>query len=243
MKRLFFILLSLIAVSSCLDDGSGGMSSYTLVAGFQYGDIEFRSDSTCFNTTAKQGYGYDCLNFYHKLGSNDAKVDGGFTLSCLQMPLSGKTEGLNNTYRCYLKGLKEQFSNIYSVFYQNPDEYWMPEHDVKFAYKADGTCTMQGCYVANTVEVVESIKANFKVGDRLTLKATGYLNGAKTGSAEIHLADFSAAKDSIVSLWTPFDLQKLGSVEYVDFEIESTNPAVPAYFCLDNFTTTIEINY
>ena len=139
--------------------------------------------------------------------------------------------------------------NIYTVFYQNPDESKMPEHDVKFVgYSADsiieeGTCKIAGCYLTNTVEVADYIKANFKTGDKLVVKATGYLHGNKTGETEIALADFSEKKDSIVSTWTPFELKKLGFIEYVDFEITSTDPNVPTYFCMDNVVAEVEIKY
>ena len=94
-----------------------------------------------------------------------------------------------------------------------------------------------------TVEVADYVKANFKKGDRLVVKATGYLDGRKTGEAELALADFSEKKDSIVSIWTPFEFGKLGFVEYVDFEIISTDPNVPTYFCMDNMVAEIDLEY
>ena len=48
---------------------------------------------------------------------------------------------------------------------------------------------------------------------------------------------------SIVSTWTPFELTKLGAVEYVNFEILSTKPDVPAYFCMDNMVVEINLEY
>ena len=243
MKRFFVILTSLILVSSCLDDGSGVYQKYNLVADFQYNSIEFLPDSTCFNSNSVLGFGYDLLNFYHQLDPGKVRVDGGFILSCQEMPLSGNTEELNNEYRCYLKDLEKQFSNTYAVYYQNPDPLLMPEHDVQFVFTTNGTCKPKGMYVTNTVAVAEAIREKFVLGDRLSLKATGYLGDVKTGEATINLADFSAQKDSIVSLWTPFALEKLGTVEYVEFEVSSTNPDVPAYFCMDSFTAEVEINY
>lgn len=243
MKRIFIFIASVIMASSCLTDGVGTHQSYTLVSNFEYSDIDFFPDSTCFNTTTPEGFGYDVMNFYHVLDPGKIRVDGGFLLSCQQMPLSMNTAGLDNVNRCYLTDTKTQFSNIYSVFIQNPDDYLMPKNDIGFLYKSNGTCVAQGCLVTNTVEVADSVKANFKLGDRLTIKAVGYLNGAKTGEADINLADYSAVKDSIVSKWTLFDLTKLGSFEYVDFEVISTNPNIPTNFCMDNFTTKIELSY
>ena len=243
MKRILFILFSLIIVASCLDDGSGTTQSYTATANFQYAEVPFASDSTFFNPQSPEGFGYDVLNFYHQLDGGKTKVEGGFILSCLEMPLSGKTEGLKNTYRCYLAPMKDRFPNIYTVYRQNENGSFMPKHDIQFPYKNTGKCSLTGCFVTNTVEVVDSIKAHFKLGDRLSVKAIGYLDDQKTGEVEIALADFSAQKDSIVSLWTPFELKKLGYVDFVDFEVISTNPNVPTYFCMDNMIYNAEMNY
>lgn len=242
MKRLFFILFSFVLVSSCLDDGSGMSQSYTLTANFQYSNMSFFPDSTFFNTQTPQGFGYDVINFYHLLDPDKVRVDGGFILSCLEMPLSGNTEGLNNTYRCYQKDIKKKYSNTYTVFYQN-EETLMPEHDINFPFINNGSCSMGGFFVTNTVEVADYIKENFEKGDRMSVKITGYLNGKKTGETEFLLADFSAEKDSIVSTWTPVELDMLGSIEYVDFKITSTKEGTPAYFCMDELTYSVDLTY
>ena len=243
MKRLFFILLSFVLVSSCLDDGSGMSQSYTNTANIQYTQISFFPDSTFFNTKTPEGFGFDVLNFYHLLDPGKIRVDGGFALSCLEMPLSGNTEGLNNTYRYYQKDIKKKYSNIYTVYFQNEEDAFMPKHDIHFPYASTGTCTLNGCFITNTVEVADYIRDNFETGDRMTLKITGYLNDKKTGETEFLLADFSAQKDSIVSKWTPVELEMLGNVEYVDFEITSTKEGAPAYFCMDELTYSVQISY
>ena len=246
MKRLLFVFLSLLMISSCLDDGSGGRSTYTLTATFQF-PTDFGADSVYYSTKTPEGFAFDALNFYHKFDSDQVWFDGGFILSKYQMPESQKTAGLNNIYRLYLneKVNKNQAGNIYTVFFQNEDNALMPAHDVKFnrSEVAGCSCEMLGCFVTNTVQVADSIKANFKVGDKMTIKATGYLYGEKTGEAEFTLAEYTAQKDSIVSSWTLFDFKKLGKVEYVDFEVTSTNPAVPANFCMDSMGANITLVY
>ena len=57
------------------------------------------------------------------------------------------------------------------------------------------------------------------------------------------LADYSAQKDSIVTQWSVFDLAKLKMVEYVDFELISSKPDVPSYFCMDNMVAEISLEY
>lgn len=242
MKKIYILLLAAFCAVSCFDDGSGMGQKYSLVASFQYSGLKFRTDSTFVNNKDTLGFGFDVLNFYHELDEGLVRTEGGFTLSCAEMPKSGVTAGLMNKYRAMVpKGMEP--GNIYTVYYQNPDASRMPEHDIEFSYPEFGTCSPAGCYVTNTVDVVDFVKKNFSVGDRLTLKAVGYANGQKTGETEIMLADFSAQKDSVVTKWTVFELAKLGTVEHVDFELVSSNPNVPAYFCMDNFVTEIVLEY
>ena len=242
MKRIFIILSVMFMAASCFDVGNTATQKYTVVANFDNGVYKFSSDSTFFNT-AGVGFSYDLLGFFHQFDADGLWFDGGFALSCLDTPKSGSSEGLRNTYRAYLTKGFILNGNAYAVFYENPDDRLMPEHDMKFLAYEDGTCTMLGCYVANTAEVAEAVKKNFKEGDKLTLKATGYRGGSVTGEAQINLAEYTAQKDSIVSRWTAFELKKLGDVEYVDFDVISTNDAVPGYFCLDSVVATIDIAY
>lgn len=242
MKRFFLIALAVLTLTSCLETGSGMGQKYSLIASFQYSGISFKSDSTFVNAKDTIGFSFDVLNFYHTLNYDLSRLEGGFLLSGAEMPKSGDVSRLMKTYRAFVPASLSS-GNIYTVFYQNPDNSKMPAHDVSFPYTVNGTCTMGGCYLTNTVEVAEYVKANFTLGDRLTVKATGYLNGQKTGETEMALADFSAQKDSIVSTWTPFELVKLGSVEYVDFEIISSRPGVPPYFCMDSMVAEINLEY
>lgn len=248
MKRILIFLLAVISLTSCFKSESGMGQKYTLVASFQYPGIAFRSDSTFVNVKDTIGFGFDVLNFFHNLDGALINLEGGFLISGAGMPKSGNTDRLMKTFRAQVPSDLSE-GNVYTVYRQNPDQSKMPAHDIKFVGYSDdsiieeGTCRVAGCYLTNTVEVAEFVKANFKKGDKLVVKATGYLHGNKTGETEIALADFSEKKDSIVSTWTPFELKKLGFIEYIDFEITSTNPDVPAYFCMDNMVATIDIEY
>lgn len=248
MKRILTFILAALSLSSCLDIDSGNRQQYTLIATYQYTGVSFTSDSTFVNAKDTLGFSFDVLSFYHKLDPSLTQLDGGFLISCAEIPKSGNTDRLMNTYRA-LTPVGYSSGNIYTVYRQNPDKSLMPEYDVRFSpERADivlknKLCKISGCYLTNTVEVADYVKANFKKGDKLVVKATGYLNGNKTGETEIALADFSEQKDSIVSIWTPFELTKLGSVDQVDFEITSTDPNVPTYFCMDNMVAEIDLEY
>ena len=248
MKRILFFIFAVLSLSSCLDPDSGTRQQYTLLATYQYTGLSFTSDSTFVNAKDTLGFSFDVLGFYHKLDPSLTQLEGGFLLSCAEIPQSGNTDGLKNTYRA-LTPSGASSGNIYTVYRQNPDQSLMPEYDVRFIPERSDIvlknklCKISGFYLTNTVEVADYVKANFKTGDKLVLKATGYLNGNKTGEAEIALADFSEQKDSIVSVWTPFELATLGYVDKVDFQITSTDPNAPAYFCMDNMVAEIDIEY
>lgn len=241
MKRLFLIISVMVMASSCFDDKMSQMK-YTLIANFDNGGYDFKSDSTFVNNLGV-GFNHDLLGFYHQMDADNIWFDGGFMLSRFDTPKSGSTAGLRNTYRAYLTKGSTMNGNVYAVYHQNPDDGLMPKHDIKFLAIEDGSCQMLGCYVTNTVEVADAIRQNFKEGDKLTLKATGYLFGNKTGETQINLAEFTAQKDSIVSKWTAFDLDKLGSVEYVDLELISTNANIPGYVCIDSVVANVFISY
>lgn len=224
--------------ASCFGDETYNRS-YTLAADFEYSNSTsfFRADSLYIDVQSGYGIGYQDFAFYHKLNADKTDVTGGFVASYLSS-VRAETES-GNTYRAYVVPASK-YLNTYLVYRSGSP---MPEHDMEFMNAKYGTCEMIACYVTNTVAVADAVAANFELGDRLSLKATGYLDGNKTGETEIALADFSAQKDSIVSTWTVFDLSKLGSVEYVDFEVVSTKDAVPGDFCLDYVVGSVNLSY
>ncbi len=87
--------------------------------------------------------------------------------------------------------------------------------------------------------------------DWFRLKITGYLNGTMTDTAEFYLADFrfnNNAQDYIVKQWTWVDLTSLGNVDSLVFALSSSDVGqygmnTPAYFCIDNFTTTDGVGF
>lgn len=239
MKKIFVLLFAAVMAASCLGDGTSSSHTYNLIVDFEYAENVFEADSVAFDDKQGLGIGYADLAFFHKLTADKKTLVGGFAVSRLK----GKGSSLGRNDFRVNSGAGLAGSPTYAVFKYDPNAQNMPEHDVQFLNKQYGTCTMKGCYVNNTAEVVQAVRSVFEVGDRLTLKATGYLDGAKTGDAEISLADYSAQKDSVVVNWTAFDLSKLGTVEFVEFEIVSTKEDVPASFCMDNMISTIALKY
>lgn len=228
--------------ASCLGN-SVFSDSYTSYATFEYNNhaTMFGTDSLYFETDYKVGFTWDVyLAFGHSIDKESGEFQGGFLLSCLSVPESGKTELLdNNMYRAN-QVVSSSGRNTYLVFCKSES---MPEKQLWFNYEQGaikGTCAPQFVRVNNTVEVVNALKENFNDGDVMTLRATGYLEGSKTDSAEIRLAEFTSAKDSIVTNWTMFDLTPLGSVDKIEFDfVLPEGSAVPTAVCMDNLAASL----
>ncbi len=123
---------------------------------------------------------------------------------------------------------------------------------------------VKGFYVTNTTYAYLSLKNGDQFAKkfgglsgtdpdwfRLTVK--GWYNGAtKAEEVQVYLADFRSAdsnKDYILKDWHWVDLQTLGNVDSIAFQLESTDTAGgygmnnPAYFALDNFTTLEQVPF
>lgn len=254
MKRVFYRLSVVFFAAgflvSCLPEAEFS-NTVTVNANFEYGQVNFEADSLFYKSEMGAGIGWGALGFLHKIDTVNWTFEGGALLSykkgCLYDPSDtaalAKSDSLvfaQDLYR--VNSVKDTVNNnSYLVYYQNPDPAKMPKHDVVFLVENNGVCLAQQCFVNNTSYVAYKVAKSFEPGDRLTLTATGYLKGAKTGEASIHLADFSAQKDSIVCTWTAFDLTKLGSFDAIDFDLISTKEEVPAYFCMDYFIASVTV--
>ena len=254
MKKVFnqlvVVFFAALSVVSCLSEADYSQTA-VVSASFEYVNAPFDTDSLFYKSNMGAGIGWGSLGFMHKVDTTSWTFEGGVLLSCKEGTLydpadtvaMAKSDSLVYAQDLYrVNSVRDSLlNNKYLVYYGNPDQDMMPEHDVEFLAADFGTCTAYQCFVNNTGYVAYKVAQTFEPGDRLTLKATGYLAGAKTGEASITLADFSAQKDSIVSKWTTFDLSKLGNFDYIDFDVISTKEEVPAYFCLDYFVASVTI--
>lgn len=255
MKKIFLILSLVVSLGSCIKDGEFTDTRPVYVT-FEYAAMDypkvFGADSLFFESEQGYGVGWQYMAFLHKVDTVNWNFEGGFALSHLKGSSFDPTDSLSLAQSDSLMFARDRFrvnvptsqmSGTYAVFYGNPDETKMPAHEMEFLAVKYGTCSPLVCFVNNTKYVAYKIANTFEEGDRLTLKATGYLNGIKTGEESIALAEFTAKKDSIVSTWTKFDLSGLASVDFVDFEVVSTREEVPAYFCMDDFVASVTVSY
>lgn len=237
MKKFFVILFAAVVAASCTEGTYS--SQYVVLTTFDYNidyGTEFGADSTYFDSQNKVGIGWGDLAFMHKVG-DDGSFKGGFLLSLLKPSgLAERPEDYVAT-PCRAVGnvVPGKEKNVYAVFSQTSE---MPEHDIAFMQTTYGTCTVSHCFVNNTEVVYEAVKKHFKPGDELKIVATGYKGASVTKKAEIKLA-----ADTTMYNWTFFDLKELGAVEHIDFDVISTNPNVPAEFCLDELQAKVSIEY
>lgn len=121
---------------------------------------------------------------------------------------------------------------------------------------------VQGMYVTNNATTYNECvngggvaRALNQDGDYLKLIATGYdANGEVTGTAEFVLASCENGVQNVVDQWTWWDLSSLGTVESIDFTMESTDVGTygintSTYFCMDKLqvieaeSTAVESNF
>ena len=251
MKKILIALISGLALISCLSEGEYSQTA-PIYASFEYiGEVGFDADSLFYKSNYGYGIGWQYLGFLHNVDTAAWKFNGGMLLSAQKGALYAPADTVALAKSDSLVFAQDRFrvnsvrdtlnNNTYLVYYGNPDSAMMPKHDVEFLAADFGTCTAYQCLVNNTGYVAYKVAQTFEPGDRLTLKATGYQKGSVTGEASITLADFSAQKDSIMSTWTVFDLSKLGTFDFIDFDVISTKEEVPAYFCMDYFLASVTI--
>ncbi len=238
IKKLIFVLAVAVSAVACFDDDPNYKTSYTLYATFEYNNVFNSTDSLYFDKVYGTGFGWNNLAFYEKVNGDKTEFLGGFIISRLK----GSGDSKENRFRVN-SGTGYNASQTYAVYYTDPAATNMPENDIEFLDTKYGTCTMIGCFVNNTKEVVEAVKNSFVEGDRLSVKMTGYLAGAKTGEQEFVLAEFTGQKDSLVTSWSPFKLDKLGVVDIVDIEVMSTRDDIPKAFCMDDMIANIALEY
>ncbi len=271
MKRnIFIIFIAALSAVSCLKNG-GFESTYQLVATFDgfseswdenYYDGEFYGDDKAYFEGAS--ITEDNFVFFNCMYDEDMKDFTGFGLSMA----TAKDEEYGGRFS--VNADEASSGNVFALFHNNPEiksdsGELQSDYHIFFA-TTEGTCAPVSCMVNNTKLVADRIaeyNAAHEVPVEVTLTATGYLNGAETGSAEILLAgpagslddddeddsesksgQDSAETPDIMNKWTKFDLSKLGYIEYITFSLsfsDESQTEIPEYFCMDSFVANIHI--
>ena len=248
MKKFLVVFFAALMAVSCFKDGPTNSHQYNLLATFEYVndyDIpgQFGKDSLYFDTVGGLGMGWNDVAFMHKLSEDKTAVKGGFVLSCLKGKLYAEGYESDVTADLYRVNAPADSTRTYMVFVDAESDADMPVHDVEFVGDEYGTCRVVGCYVNVPLYVAAAAMKEFKDGDALTLKATGYLEGKMTSEKSIDLITCEDGKVTVLPKWTIFDLSSIGDIQYLEFEVKSTNPNVPEVFCMDNFGARVAIEY
>lgn len=248
MKKLLVVFFAAVMAVSCLKDGPTNSHQYNLYATFEYVndyDIpdQFGDDSLYFETSYGLGIGWNDIAFLHKLSEDKKQVKGGFVLSCLKGKLYTEGYESDRVTDIYRVNAPADSTRTYMVFFDAETDADMPAHDIEFVADEYGTCRVVGCYVNVPLYVAASAVKEFKDGDALTLKVTGYLDGKITNEKSIDLITCENEEVKLPSKWTLFDLSSIGDIQYLDFDVQSTNPLVPEVICMDNFGARVAIEY
>lgn len=174
-------------------------------------------DTTYFAST--DGFiGYNVLFFNNSLDKGDSTRFGGFALG-----YKSDTLVVNDPYVAYDRDTLKYDDQFFMLFRQNE---LTPQKAIEFAYAGNPTCscTMIGCYVANTAHSF-GLMQNLGSGDHADVIFTGYKSGVKTGEKSFSLLD----KDGPLSKRTQVDLSALGSVDYITVQLSSTDNLVDTF--------------
>lgn len=145
------------------------------------------------------------------------------------------TAGYGNQYAAYAGGAYSGSS--YGVSFGTGALVTLPT-----ATRIQGMEVTNTTYAALSMLNGDSFAKKFTTGDYFILTATGYANGAVTGTASIALADYrfsNPAQDYVLKDWTYFDLSGLGTATSIGFSYASSDVGqfginTPTYFALDN---------
>lgn len=177
----------------------------------------------------------------------------GFSYSTMRDTL---TPGFGNMYSC-ISGSGYNQSATYAV--ANPSQFGGNNLSLRNAARGK---TVAGFFINNNTYAYLSMRDgdafSKKFGDStgnapdwFKLKISGYLNGNMTDTVDFYLADYRFSDNSldyIVHEWTWLDLTSLGNVDSLVFEMSSSDVGqwgmnTPAFFCMDNFTTTDGVGF
>ena len=132
-------------------------------------------------------------------------------------------------------------SEIYAIGYYDAYNQIFPTIALDEEQIISGAYFTNNNYAFYSMTNGDGFAKKFTDGDWFKVTITGIdANGSETGKVEFNLADGA----NIVDRWTWVDLNSLGTIKQLTFELSSTDNTdygygdsmnTPAYFCMDNF--------
>jgi len=222
VKKTLIIAISFLGLS---------MSSVAQVVNFDA--LTFDSTGVWNGSDLSGLYEEDGFRFYNSFDTIWSSWSG-FSVSSITDSL---TEGWGNQYGVS-SGAAYSGANFAVAYTDNP------------ATISFDTKVIDGFYITNSTYAAISMlngdqfakKFGGETGDDsdwFKLSVIGKLDGMVTDTVEFYLSDYrfeDPTQDYIVTDWTWLDLNVLGNVTELSFELSSTVMYTPTYFCMDDLT-------
>lgn len=249
-----FTALALLAMTACSDDDGDN----SLVIDFQSENISFNDQGyweDCYDTAVK-GFEIDGFTFSHQAtatewggyvyyswhgfcpsrsrDNTDHTADWSWVENQWGAITGGGLSGADDTYLLGCWSTGEDLTAVpaepvnaitYGGNVFDPDEIYV-------------TNSAYGYYVMKNGSAYSKV---FAAGDWCILHIIGARDGVETGRVDVYLAD----GEKMLTDWTLIDLDPLGDVDMIYFQMTSSDTGQwgmnnPAYFCLDGLEIDME---
>lgn len=243
---VFFLAAMALSAASCMKI-NGSSSSYEIRADFENAlfstvGAAFEADSTFASAYMflDQGTTYMCS--YVK----DGVFFSGWKLSYKKG--HHDKNGTLNPFSSFGEKAGGSNSQVYAVFHPADDEEHDMKYDIFFDFPSRGTCmnALKSLEINNSGAMQDFISSGqiIEGQDYMKVIIDAYANDVKVGSVEAVLVDYREDIPKIVTEWKAVDLTSLPSnANGLKFRVEASRPQLPRYFCMDNFSTKLSIEY
>jgi hypothetical protein len=190
-----------------------------------------------------------CMTFMHYADTTWSSMAywDGFTISntkdfdCDTACNSSCTD-FHNQFAAMPKDGKGRGSDKYAVAYDGYNEFFFQERHCNITLSQDdpicGLFLTLNAYTYKSIKCGDDFAGAFEYGDYYYVTIKGYLNGTLTDTVVYYLADYRDSTAYVVDDWKWVNLQGLGTVDSLAFELTTSDsgqygPNTPMYFCLD----------
>lgn len=179
-----------------------------------------------FNISYTLGDGYDYWNGFAYSNQTDVETADWNNYSAYSSPLGGYDGSENYSFAYIFFNSGDSISFSESV---NVNKFYVTNSTWAYRYMAGTDGVGSGTYEA---------------GDSLTLVVKGIkeTNIYSEDSVIYYLADFTSGNSIIINNWTEVDLNSLGSVVGLKFQLYSSDDWTPSYLCFDNLVYNSPVN-
>ena len=238
LRRWFFLSLLIVSPAAALGD---------FTSTFENTGLGANSSNNNAGSGASGSFNIDGNQFNNRYSSSYGGVWSGWALSSM----TNTTDPSYMNQYSSITGSGVGGSQTYAVadtFGGSTD----PFHPSGSTISLASGLSAKSIAITNTTYAYDSMKYGdiygfapaFKAGDFQKLDIQGFdTAGVKVGEVDFYLANFLNGNSLIVNTWTTVDLSSLSGASQLQFGITSSQTNAygilpPAYFAIDNFTTT-----